>query len=65
VARDLRKHGIGGALVKAAEEWAVAHGHTEIASDALLDNTVSEQAHKALGFDEVERAIRFRKSLKR
>jgi aminoglycoside 6'-N-acetyltransferase I len=65
VAPDMRKQGIGGALVKAAEEWAVARGHSEIASDALLDNTVGEQAHKALGFDEVERAIRFRKALKR
>ncbi len=64
VVPDLQRRGIGGALVRAAEEWAAAHGHTEIASDALLDNAVSEQAHKALGFEEVERAIRFRKALK-
>lgn len=64
VVPDLQRRGIGGALVRAAEEWAAAHGHTEIASDALLDNDVSEQAHKALGFEEVERAIRFRKALK-
>jgi aminoglycoside 6'-N-acetyltransferase I len=64
VAEDARRGGIGGALVKAAEEWAVAHGHTEMASDALLDNHVSHRAHASLGFDEVERAIRFRKSLK-
>lgn len=61
---EVRQQGVGGALVKAAEEWAVTHGHTEIASDTLLDNTISERAHKALGFEEVERAIRFRKALK-
>jgi aminoglycoside 6'-N-acetyltransferase I len=65
VVPEKRRQGIGGALVKAAEDWAIAHGHTEMASDALLANAVSERAHAALGFEEVERAIRFRKSLKR
>jgi aminoglycoside 6'-N-acetyltransferase I len=65
VAEDARRGGIGGALVKAAEEWALDNGYTEIASDALLENIESERAHKALGFEEVERAIRFRKELKR
>jgi aminoglycoside 6'-N-acetyltransferase I len=65
VAPEARRKGVGGALVRAAEEWAVAHGYNEMASDALLDNRVSEHAHAALGFEEVERAIRFRKSLKR
>jgi aminoglycoside 6'-N-acetyltransferase I len=64
VAPEMRQQGIGAALVKSAEEWAIAHGHTEIASDTLLDNTAGERAHTALGFDEVERAIRFRKALK-
>ena len=41
------------------------NGYTEMASDALLENTISERAHAALGFEEVERAIRFRKTLKR
>ncbi len=65
VAEGHRGRGIGGALVRAAEEWALARGYSEMASDALLDNTVSESAHKALGFAEVERAIRFRKALNR
>ena len=58
-----RGRGIGGALVKAAENWARDHGHTEMASDARLDNLVGERAHKALGYAEIERAIRFRKRL--
>lgn len=61
---EMHRRGIGGALVKAAEDWARANGYAEMASDVLLDNHVSERAHAALGFEEVERAIRFRKSLK-
>jgi len=64
VAPNLRRQGIGSALVKAAEQWAIAHCHTEMASDTLLDNREGERAHAALGFEEVERAIRFRKVLK-
>lgn len=65
VAPRSRRRGVGAALVKAAENWALAQGYSEMASDALLENTLSERAHKALGFAEVERAIRFRKKLKR
>lgn len=64
VAESFRRRSVGAMLVKAAEEWAQERGHTEMASDALLENTISERAHKSLGFDEVERAIRFRKALK-
>lgn len=65
VAPKSRRRGVGAALVKAAEDWAIVQGYVEMASDALLENTISERAHKVLGFDEVERAIRFRKDLKR
>ena len=65
VAEDARRGGIGGALVHAAEQWAMDNGYSEMASDALLENIASQHAHKALGFQEVERAIRFRKELKR
>jgi aminoglycoside 6'-N-acetyltransferase I len=60
---DLRQHGWGGALVKAAEQWALEQGCTEMASDCELDNEVSWRAHLALGYEEVDRAIQFRKSL--
>jgi aminoglycoside 6'-N-acetyltransferase I len=65
VAEEARRQGIGGALVQAAEQWALDNGYTELASDSLLENTDSERAHKALGFEELERAIRFRKELRR
>ncbi|HEX5819532.1 MAG TPA: aminoglycoside 6'-N-acetyltransferase [Gemmatimonadales bacterium] len=60
---DVRRQGVGGALVRAAEEWARARGYREFASDALLDNVTSHRAHEALGFTEVERAVRYRKAL--
>ena len=65
VAPKSRRQGVGAALVKAAEDWVIVQGYSEMASDALLENTISERAHKALGFAEVERAIRFRKDLTR
>ena len=64
VAPKSRRQGVGAALVRAAEDWARVQGYTEMASDALLEDAISERAHKALGFDEVERAIRFWKDLK-
>jgi aminoglycoside 6'-N-acetyltransferase I len=58
-----RRRGVGRALVQAAEHWAQARGCTEFASDALIDNETSAAAHRALGFEEVERITCFRKSL--
>jgi aminoglycoside 6'-N-acetyltransferase I len=34
-----------------------------MASDALIDNEPSQGAHKALGFEIVDRCVRFRKNL--
>jgi aminoglycoside 6'-N-acetyltransferase I len=58
-----RCRGVGRDLMAAAETWARERGYMEIASDAVIDNLVSERAHLALGFAEVERAIHFRKDL--
>lgn len=60
---DVRRKGFGAALVRAAETWARDHGFTEIASDVLLDNVDSQAAHKALGYEEVERIVCFRREL--
>jgi aminoglycoside 6'-N-acetyltransferase I len=60
---EVRRQGVGRALLAAAEDWARACGYTEIASDALLDNVVSQQAHKRSGYAEVERIVTFRKDL--
>jgi aminoglycoside 6'-N-acetyltransferase I len=60
---DQQRHGIGRQLIAAAEQWARSQGCTEMASDAELDNTLSQQAHQKLGYEEVERSVHFRKSL--
>ncbi|MDF1503053.1 GNAT family N-acetyltransferase [Roseisolibacter sp. H3M3-2] len=60
---DVRRAGVGAALVRAAEDWGRSRGRTEMGSDVLLDNDVSHTAHRALGFDEVERLVMYRKSL--
>ncbi len=59
-----RRAGVGRALVQAAEQWALAAGFTEIASDAEIDNTDSIAAHGALGYVAIERIVCFRRSLR-
>lgn len=58
-----RGAGVGGALVRAAEDWARRLECREFASDALADDAVSAAAHRALGFEEVEVIRCFRKAL--
>ena len=63
VDEDVRRTGVGRALLAAVKLWARAQSFTELGSDALLDNTLGHQAHQALGFEERERVIYFRKRL--
>lgn len=58
-----RRRGIGRMLVEAAERWARGQGCIEFGSDADIDNRASIAAHRALGFEETSRAVRFRKML--
>ena len=60
---DMRRRGIGRALVVAAEDWAGAAGFTEIASDAEIENDGSLAAHAALGYTEIERVVCLRRAL--
>jgi aminoglycoside 6'-N-acetyltransferase I len=60
---DVRRTGVGRALLAAAEDWARERGYTEMASDALLDNHVSHRAHERAGYVEVDRVVQFRKPL--
>jgi aminoglycoside 6'-N-acetyltransferase I len=60
---DMRRRGIGRALVEAVEAWARSKGCRQMASDAELWNIVSHQAHGALGFTETARLVLFKKDL--
>ena len=63
VVESHRKRGIGRKLLRAAEEWARKQGCAEMASDALLTNELSQRVHEALGYEEVDRCVRYRKTL--
>ena len=63
VREQFRGHGVGRALMKAAEDWARGHGSLEMASDALIDNEESQRAYGALGFEVVDRCVHFKKRL--
>jgi aminoglycoside 6'-N-acetyltransferase I len=63
VDEDVRRTGLGAKLISAAEDWARQRGLVEFASDVLLENDASHRAHLALGFEEADRVIRYRKSL--
>jgi len=63
LAEDYRRRGIGRELLAVAEDWARSHNCVEMASDALIDNNVSQRAHAALGYEVVDRCVHYRKSL--
>jgi aminoglycoside 6'-N-acetyltransferase I len=63
VLESCRRRGIGSALLRAAEGWARGQGCRELASDASLDNKVSQRAHEARGFTSVGRSVNYRKAL--
>jgi aminoglycoside 6'-N-acetyltransferase I len=63
VAPAWRRQGIARQLFAAIGDWARARGCSELASDALIDNEVSQRAHRSLGFRETERVVYFSKPL--
>ena len=65
VVPEARRKGIARSLVSAVCFWAQNVGCRELASDALLENQTSHAVHRALGFEETERVVFFRKALTR
>jgi len=63
VAPEFRRRGVARALVESVVEWARREGCAELASDSLLDNAAAHAAHRALGFEETERVVYFRRTL--
>ena len=64
VAPQARRQGVASELVRAVAGWGLAAGCRELASDALLDNTLSQTVHDALCFQETERVVYYRKVLR-
>jgi len=63
VVSESRHQGVARALVESVVKWAMAEGCSELASDSLLDNSAAHAAHRALGFEETERVVYFRRGL--
>lgn len=60
----VRHTGIARRLVEKVSAWAKGRGLAELASDANLSNKTSHAVHEALGFEETERVVFFRMSLR-
>jgi aminoglycoside 6'-N-acetyltransferase I len=60
---ESRRRGIARLLFEAVADWARDHGCRELASDALIDNDISQRAHVSLGFRETERVVYFTRRL--
>lgn len=63
VAPGHRQAGVARALCDRVADWARGLGCTEFASDALLDNEASHAFHAAIGFEETDRVVYFRRVL--
>ncbi|CAN7405254.1 GNAT family N-acetyltransferase [Agrobacterium tumefaciens] len=61
VEEAFRGQGIAAALVKEVTRWAIGQGVSELASDADIANVDSHRMHAALGFEETQRVVYFRK----
>ncbi len=63
VQEEFRHAGFAGELLQECESWAKKKGCTEFASDCELDNAESFKFHMAMGFEEANRVICFRKGI--
>lgn len=64
VAEGYRKKGYATELLTECEKWAKEKGCNEFASDCELDNDDSLKFHIAMGFEETNRIICFKKKMK-
>ena len=63
VDRNLRKQGIGSALMKRAEEWATKEGLSIVRLQSSSTRTASHRFYEALGYTNVKTQYAFVKSL--
>lgn len=60
---EFRHQGFAKELLQECEKWAKGKKCSEFASDCELDNTDSLKFHLAMGFEEANRVICFRKEI--
>ena len=58
-----RRKGVAQALVAEVARWAAAQGCSELASDSPIENVAAHATHRALGFEETERVVYFRRAV--
>lgn len=63
VAEGFRRKGYAAKLLTECEKWAKEKGCAEFASDCELDNADSLRFHMAMGFEETNKIICFKKNL--
>ena len=63
VTEGYRGKGCAAELLKECEKWAKAKGCSEFASDCEIDNADNLRFHMAMGFEETNRIICFKKKL--
>ncbi|MEE2701063.1 MAG: aminoglycoside 6'-N-acetyltransferase [Chloroflexota bacterium] len=62
---EVRRTGVATLLCQAVETWAIAKGCQELASDTAIDNMAAHSLHQAVGFEETERVIFFKKNVRK
>lgn len=60
---EVRSQGVAKLLMQHLEGVARSRGFHEFGSDVLVDNKHSIEVHQALGFEETERVVYFRKEI--
>jgi aminoglycoside 6'-N-acetyltransferase I len=60
---DYQKRAIGNQLVNAGAEWGRQKGCKQFASDTELNNEMSIEFHKKIGFSEANRIVCFIREL--
>lgn len=58
-----RNQDIGRALINLGEQWAMAHGLNQLASDSEIFNAQGIAFHIAVGFEEAVRTVHFIKEI--
>ena len=59
-----RKQKIAVSLVRHGEKWALSRGLSEMGSDTEIENVISQDFHRSIGFKETNRIVCFSRKIK-